>query len=898
MPNISLRYIHAAKVLSILALAVFITTGHSAGAADDDCAKIVMPVRGICAHRGASETHPENTLAAFREAIRLGAHQIEMDVSLTKDGHLVIMHDATVDRTTNGKGAVRELTLAQIKKLDAGSKKHARFAGEQVPTLRESLEIMPLNIWLNLHLRNPAEVGELTAREVIRQNRRHQAFLACSRAATEAARRVDPSILICNMERQSGDADKYIDDTIARKCQFIQLYPKLPSSAQSHKLKDAGVRINLFQGTTVKSLADTYKAGVQFPLVDNVAQIIEQAKSFGVKPLVPIYRNTSSESDAATKAKEILKLTGIQGGIIVHLGCGDGALTAALRANERYTVQGLDTDANNVHQARKRLASMGIQGPVSIERHVGRALPYVDNLINLIVVEEPGDVQMSEVMRVLAPEGVACVRRNNSWHVKVKPRPQNIDQWTHYLYDATNNAVARDDVVGPPRSLKWLAPPQWLRSHETPSGIQSPVASGQRLFYIFDRGLIGIIDERLPDRWSLVCRDAFNGKCLWERPLDSWGWREWSRNRLEGKDWTVLSGLRTNVPAENQRRLVADGDRLYATLSYRSPMSILDAATGRTLNTIDATRGTREILARDGIALVYAESTDASAAKRRGTEKSASAALFAIDGVSAKVCWRHACAPIHPMSLAIDQGRVLYLAGGKLHGLRWKDGREQWKTQTIVKRPKAFVAIDGVVVMHNNKNVVAHDASDGKLLWKKQVAPLAGAEAEDLFVIDGLVWRGMECIDDELKHIQHSPNVLLAGWDLRTGDEKRRIVVKNFRSPEHHHRCYRNKATDRYVISSFEGAEFVDLKGDHHRASNWLRGSCKSGMMPCNGMLYVPPDQCFCQPGAKLLGYAAVTPADGPQIKPLTDDKRLEKGPAYKSVTTDRKLTDADWPTF
>jgi glycerophosphoryl diester phosphodiesterase len=85
-----------------------------------------MPSRGICAHRGASDTHPENTLAAFREAIRLGVHMIEFDVALSKDGQLVLMHDTTVDRTTDGDGPVSELTLAELKKLDAvGSKNSA-----------------------------------------------------------------------------------------------------------------------------------------------------------------------------------------------------------------------------------------------------------------------------------------------------------------------------------------------------------------------------------------------------------------------------------------------------------------------------------------------------------------------------------------------------------------------------------------------------------------------------------------------------------------------------------------------------------------------------------------------------------------------------------------------------
>ena len=79
-----------------------------------------MPTRGICAHRGASDTHPENTIAAFREAIRLGAHMIEFDVALTGDGALVLLHDATLDRTTNGTGPVSARSLGELQALDAG----------------------------------------------------------------------------------------------------------------------------------------------------------------------------------------------------------------------------------------------------------------------------------------------------------------------------------------------------------------------------------------------------------------------------------------------------------------------------------------------------------------------------------------------------------------------------------------------------------------------------------------------------------------------------------------------------------------------------------------------------------------------------------------------------------
>jgi glycerophosphoryl diester phosphodiesterase len=94
------------------------------------------------AHRGFSAVAPENTLAAVREAIEAGASGCEFDVYGCGDGTVVLMHDKTVNRTTDGTGSVTELTLDQLRQLDAGSWKHARYAGERVPTLTEALRLL------------------------------------------------------------------------------------------------------------------------------------------------------------------------------------------------------------------------------------------------------------------------------------------------------------------------------------------------------------------------------------------------------------------------------------------------------------------------------------------------------------------------------------------------------------------------------------------------------------------------------------------------------------------------------------------------------------------------------------------------------------------------------------
>ncbi|HEY9722675.1 MAG TPA: glycerophosphodiester phosphodiesterase family protein [Oscillatoriaceae cyanobacterium] len=93
----------------------------------------------VMGHRGAMGHRPENTMASFQLAREMGADAVECDVHLSKDGHLIVMHDETVDRTTSGHGAIAALTLEEIKRLDAGSKFAPEFAGESVPTLEELL---------------------------------------------------------------------------------------------------------------------------------------------------------------------------------------------------------------------------------------------------------------------------------------------------------------------------------------------------------------------------------------------------------------------------------------------------------------------------------------------------------------------------------------------------------------------------------------------------------------------------------------------------------------------------------------------------------------------------------------------------------------------------------------
>lgn len=109
----------------------------------------------VIAHRGYSAVAPENTLAAFRAAIDAGADAIEFDLRLTKDGHPVVMHDAAVDRTTDGHGLVADLTLAQVRALSANKRFAPRFAEERVPTLDEVLALARGRVMALAELKDP-----------------------------------------------------------------------------------------------------------------------------------------------------------------------------------------------------------------------------------------------------------------------------------------------------------------------------------------------------------------------------------------------------------------------------------------------------------------------------------------------------------------------------------------------------------------------------------------------------------------------------------------------------------------------------------------------------------------------------------------------------------------------
>ncbi len=250
-------------------------------------AMAAMPARGVCAHRGNDGKMPENTVLAWPNAVRLGAEMVEMDVKRCKTGELLVLHDSTVDRTTNGKGKLADMTFAEARALQANYRRGKPIPGcppVKIPTFEEALDSIPKDakVWINCHCapNTAVEVAQI----IQAKGRLHQAFIATSLGAIAKAREVVPGIIACNMSRPYTGADayrkpwppelstRYARETIEHKCQFLQLLAPC-SKADAEMLHAAGVKISYFHCEKPEKLKPLLDLGVDFVLTDNFEAI-------------------------------------------------------------------------------------------------------------------------------------------------------------------------------------------------------------------------------------------------------------------------------------------------------------------------------------------------------------------------------------------------------------------------------------------------------------------------------------------------------------------------------------------------------------------------------------------------------------------------------------------------
>lgn len=554
----------------------------------------------------------------------------------------------------------------------------------------------------------------------------------------------------------------------------------------------------------------------------------------------------------------------------------------------------LDSDPENVSRAREHIRTQGVYGPISAQLWSGDALPYVDNLVNLLMVETPKNLTRKEMLRVVAPGGMLCLREGREWTTILKEVPEEIDEWSHFLHGPNNNPVAEDSRSGPPEGMQWQAHPQWPRHHSLDKqgdpAVRSVVFARGRVFYIYDAATAAHM--KVPARWVLVARDAFSGVRLWERSL--------------GTD-----PLPTTELGRLWRFMVTDGERVYTPKSAGKAVCAFDAITGEEVLAYPQTRNMYELIVEDGI--LYSNLKNES--------------LVAVEASSGKELWNWKSpdnASIIPLTLAASAGRIFVRAGETVYALDGKEGKSLWtfgsespptgeRSRTQVRRSSRrskfaardkLIVQDGVVLFSYGGNtrigtgwfymgkhldadqykgvLAAVSADDGKLLWNAEYKIGLARLPGDVFVMDGLVWIGPD---------------YSKGYDLKTGEVCRtNPVLEDLWTMGHHHRCYPEKATSRYILNSMRGVEFMDTQGNNHTRCNWVRGTCRVGLTPCNGMMYATPHSCSCYMEAKLFGFWALNPHREalPGAEPT---QRLEKGPAYDQKIS-KAVADSDWPVY
>ena len=217
------------------------------------------------AHRGASGNYPENTLLAFQKALEIGVNEIELDLYLTKDHHLIIMHDSTVDRTTDGTGAISDLTLTEIKALDAGGVFGEQFRGERVPTWEEALELVQGKVGLNVHLKQGGNPDGHYERKVAKAlsdfHMVEDSILTCSDASVGIFADID-SRIECRIFRANRTPEEYIRKSVEMGLRTMQPGRDITTRDFVQKAHAAGRIVHVFYADTPDDMRAYIEIGV------------------------------------------------------------------------------------------------------------------------------------------------------------------------------------------------------------------------------------------------------------------------------------------------------------------------------------------------------------------------------------------------------------------------------------------------------------------------------------------------------------------------------------------------------------------------------------------------------------------------------------------------------------
>ena len=569
---------------------------------------------------------------------------------------------------------------------------------------------------------------------------------------------------------------------------------------------------------------------------------------------------------ADSNGEAIMEALGVHGGLCVQIGAEDVEGAGELAASGRYLIHVLDGDERVVDRARETLQATGLYGLVSADRLPGQGkLPYAENLVNLVFVSKQPSarVPLEEIQRVLCPGGVAVIDSGKAsreqleaagftklevtgdegeWCVARKPRPQEMDEWTHARHSAAGNPASEDALVAPPRRVRWVAGAE--------SEVRGMVTAAGRNFYA-----------------GVLARDSFNGLRLWHRDIVT-----------PGSNDFAMKNLRSAPP-------VAGDDRLYVV--EQKKLLALDGRTGEVVQEYPGAgepkevlydRGTLIVTTKDSVRALYATSGDV----RWKVELSEPREAVAGDDTVALI---HGQArrnePIQALVIDRETGQV-----------RWKRNDLEW-----LPKVRRLVYYGGLVAMEvstfNNDGPenALHllSAKTGEVQLDHPFFPgMNHARQARAMFVKGNLWllHGGRGAQDKRLPVQ------VSAIDLKTGES----LVTHPAGLTH---CFPPVMTSRYMIAG--EFDLTDLSTGEVDANHITKAACgpDGGWVPANGLIYVTPKHCVCWP--MLRGYTALAserPAgDIAEWKVGEIEFPLEKGVEPPADTPAADPT-RDWPMY
>ncbi|PCJ57955.1 MAG: hypothetical protein COA79_14375 [Planctomycetota bacterium] len=595
----------------------------------------------------------------------------------------------------------------------------------------------------------------------------------------------------------------------------------------------------------------------------------------------------------ATFENLIKKIADFNSGLIVHLDCQDPALTELIKkAKTKSIIHALCLNKKDLEKVRQYLVSKNLYGAITADQMYFEKLPYETNLVNLIYVKNlkltsAKSKILQEINRVLTPEGILVIgpdiknisqaEKNlkeagfikveivqGKWIKAVKARPSEMDDWSHYNYDASGNKVSHDKLVGPPTSVRWLAGQQ-ITDHGAGNLVTGFVSAQGRNFYLVNEVPLQSIAK---PQLALLARDAFNGLLLWKKPLP---------------DNTSRSPL----------TLIASEDKVYAVLEMKGSLVQLDARTGEILQCYKESQGLSGVKYHEGKLIITGGSNgpisclDAKTGNllwkaKFKTKKKKHPGKYRIGMKSTDGQIFTNCVVYEDRLLILDS----YGSPGYLSALDLKTGNEIFSEEiTFTKHNSSGLALvsvqKGVLIVgeaYHGKAIHAVSTKTGKLLWSKGYSPLGhGGRHTEGFFVQGLYWTHIRENNVKVGNKRRQAH-FWKGLDPKTGVVKR--TLKYPKEAQVTHRCHMDKATDNFFIAG--SMDLFGLKEEKHFPVRYTRGSCEVGSVPAQGLLFTVPNGCACQ--VFLRGFQGLFSEDvEPYFKEESNDVSFEKGPAFSS---------------